>query len=206
MTDSDLQLCRLSQHYLTVRSMQNGIYTDGLIFTPLCRFQGFVLELKIDRGSLLEGIKGSHEQMFWLDISRSFIWSFCFVLFLFLFLAILIKPKQFRRTLCRNSFLTSYIKSLSATIRHVVTCVDSRPWRHMLVELVVCSSSGPRGFSPGTPFFSSPQNPTFPNSSSIWNARTCLNEYPWALWCSGKPITFYIAILVKGEHKKTKQM
>ena len=29
----------------------------------------------------------------------------------------------------------------------------------------------PRGFSPGTPVFPSPQKPTFPNSNSIWNRR-----------------------------------
>ena len=31
--------------------------------------------------------------------------------------------------------------------------------------LVLCSA--PRGFSPGTPVFPSPQKPTFPNSNSI---------------------------------------
>ena len=29
----------------------------------------------------------------------------------------------------------------------------------------------PRGFSPGTPVFLSPQKPTFPNSNWIWNLR-----------------------------------
>ena len=29
----------------------------------------------------------------------------------------------------------------------------------------------PRGFSPGTPVFPSPQKPTFPNSNSIWDLR-----------------------------------
>ena len=34
-----------------------------------------------------------------------------------------------------------------------------------------------RDFSPGTPVFPSPQKPTLPNSNSIWNARTRLNEF-----------------------------
>ena len=35
--------------------------------------------------------------------------------------------------------------------------------------------SSPRGFSPGTPIFTSPQKPTFPNSSSILE-RTGISE------------------------------
>ena len=35
----------------------------------------------------------------------------------------------------------------------------------------------PRGFSPGTPVFPSPQKPTLPNFNSIWNARTRLKEF-----------------------------
>ena len=32
----------------------------------------------------------------------------------------------------------------------------------------------------------------FPNSNSIWNARTFLNEFLWTPWCSvGKKITFF---------------
>ena len=34
----------------------------------------------------------------------------------------------------------------------------------------------PRGFSPGTPVFPSPQKPTFPNSNSIWNCQTLYHE------------------------------
>ena len=37
----------------------------------------------------------------------------------------------------------------------------------MLLVLVLA----PRGFSPGTPVFPSPQKPTFPNSNSIRNPR-----------------------------------
>ena len=42
--------------------------------------------------------------------------------------------------------------------------------RHIWVEFVVGSLPclAPRGFSPGTPIFPSPQKPTFPNSNSIW--------------------------------------
>ena len=50
------------------------------------------------------------------------------------------------------------------------------------LSLLLVLYSAPRGFSPGTPVFPSPQKPTFPNSNSIWNARTFLNELlgvPW---------------------------
>ena len=36
--------------------------------------------------------------------------------------------------------------------------------------------SAPRGFSPGTPVFPSPQKPTFPNSNSIRNAQLLIHE------------------------------
>ena len=38
---------------------------------------------------------------------------------------------------------------------------NSRSRRHMWVEFVVGSLLAPRGFSPGTPVFPSPQKPTF---------------------------------------------
>ena len=44
----------------------------------------------------------------------------------------------------------------------------SRLRLHMWVELLVLSVA-PRGFSPGTPVFPSPQKPTFPNSNSTRN-------------------------------------
>ena len=42
---------------------------------------------------------------------------------------------------------------------------------HMWVEFVlsVVFLLAPKGFSPGTPVFPSPQKPTFPNSNSNWN-------------------------------------
>ena len=41
-------------------------------------------------------------------------------------------------------------------------------WRMSLLLVLVLA---PRGFPPGTPVFSSPQRPTFPNSRSIRNLR-----------------------------------
>ena len=51
------------------------------------------------------------------------------------------------------------------------------------LSLLLVLSLAPRGFSPGTPVFPSPQKPTLPNSNSIWNARTRLNEFIWTLKC-----------------------
>ena len=51
------------------------------------------------------------------------------------------------------------------------------------LSLLLVLSLPPRGFSPGTPVFPSPQKPTLPNSNSIWNARTRLNEFIWTLKC-----------------------
>ena len=45
------------------------------------------------------------------------------------------------------------------------------------LSLFLVLSFAPRGFSPGTPVFPSPQKPTLPNSNSIWNLRTRLNEF-----------------------------
>ena len=60
------------------------------------------------------------------------------------------------------------------------------------LSLLVVLDSAPRGFSPGTAVFPSPQKPAFPNSNSIWNARTFLKELLWTPWCCsvGKQITF----------------
>ena len=51
------------------------------------------------------------------------------------------------------------------------------------LSLLLVLSLALRGFSPGTPVFPSPQKPTLPNSNSIWNARTRLNEFIWTLKC-----------------------
>ena len=45
------------------------------------------------------------------------------------------------------------------------------------LSLLLVLSLNLRGFSPGTPVFPSPQKPTLSKSSSIWNARTCLNKF-----------------------------
>ena len=51
------------------------------------------------------------------------------------------------------------------------------------LSLLLVLSLAPRGFSPGTLVFPSPQKPTLSNSNSIWNARTHLNEFIWTLKC-----------------------
>ena len=61
--------------------------------------------------------------------------------------------------------------------------LKSRLRLHMLVDLLLVLSFAPRGFSPGTLVFPSPQKPTLPNSNSIWNAWTRLNEFIWTLKC-----------------------
>ena len=53
----------------------------------------------------------------------------------------------------------------------------SRRRRHMWVEFVVGSLPCSKRFFPGTPVFPSPQTPTIPNSNSIWNAQTRVNEF-----------------------------
>ena len=48
------------------------------------------------------------------------------------------------------------------------------------LSLLLVLSFAPRGFSPGTPVFPSPQKPTL-HSNSIWDARARLNEFIWTL-------------------------
>ena len=51
-------------------------------------------------------------------------------------------------------------------------------------------SLAPRGLSPGTPVFPSPQEPTLRNFNSMWNAGTVFNEFLRTPKCSvGKQIT-----------------
>ena len=62
------------------------------------------------------------------------------------------------------------------------------------VVTVCCSvlSFASRGFSPDTPVFPFPQKPTLPNSNSILNAQTRLNEFIRTPKCFvGKQITIY---------------
>ena len=49
--------------------------------------------------------------------------------------------------------------------------------------LLVLSLLRIKGFSPGISVSPSPQKPTFPNSNSICNARTRMNEFLRALRC-----------------------
>ena len=59
------------------------------------------------------------------------------------------------------------------------------------LRLLLVLSLAPRGFSPGTPVFPSPQKPKLPNSNSIWNARTSLNEFMRTPKCFvGKKINY----------------
>ena len=44
------------------------------------------------------------------------------------------------------------------------------------LSLLLVHYSAPRGFSPGTPVFPSPQTPTFPNSNLIWNCQAVYHE------------------------------
>ena len=44
------------------------------------------------------------------------------------------------------------------------------------LSLLLVLFLAPRGFSPGTPVFPSPQKPTFPNSNSIWNCQALYHE------------------------------
>ena len=58
------------------------------------------------------------------------------------------------------------------------------------LSLLLVLSFAPRGFSLSTPVFPSPQKPTLPNSNSIWNARTRLNEF--SSWLNELQLHFFI--------------
>ena len=44
------------------------------------------------------------------------------------------------------------------------------------LSLLLALFLAPKGFSPGTPVFPSPQKPTFLNSNSIWNCQALYHE------------------------------
>ena len=68
------------------------------------------------------------------------------------------------------------------------------------LSLLLVLSLAPGGFSPGTPVFPPPEKPTFPNSNSIWNARTRLNVFSRTLKCFvGKQTTIFILTLADDE-------
>ena len=67
------------------------------------------------------------------------------------------------------------------------------------LSLLLVLSLALRGFSPGTPVFPSPQKPTLPNSNSIWNARTRLNEFIRTSMCLVGKQAIYNFFFVKSE-------
>ena len=62
------------------------------------------------------------------------------------------------------------------------------------LSLLLVLSFAPRGFSPGSPVFPSPQKPILPNFNSIWNARTRLNESKRTLKCFVGKKAIYVYI------------
>ena len=64
------------------------------------------------------------------------------------------------------------------------------------LSLLLVLSLATRDFSPCIPIFPSPQNPTLPNSNSIWNTQTCLNKFIRTPNCFvGKQITKRLQLL-----------
>ena len=62
------------------------------------------------------------------------------------------------------------------------------------LSLLLVLSLAPRGFSPSTPVFPSPQKPTFPNSNSI---RNQVDEEPLCGYATFKSlINFYLFYLI----------
>ena len=60
------------------------------------------------------------------------------------------------------------------------------------LSLLLVLFLAPRGFSPGTPVFPSPQKPTLQNSNSIWNARARFNKFiSTPKYFVGKQITIH---------------
>ena len=60
------------------------------------------------------------------------------------------------------------------------------------LSLLLVLSLALRGFTSGTPVFPSPPKPTLPNSNSIWNAWTRLNEFIRTPKCfEGNKLSFF---------------
>ena len=84
----------------------------------------------------------------------------------------------------------------------------SNPW----VDAICAVGSLPcsERFFSGYSGFPSPQKPTLPNSNSIWNARTCLNEFirspncfvgeqiRIAIQASNGTAAYYFSLIVRG--------
>ena len=60
------------------------------------------------------------------------------------------------------------------------------------LSLLLVLSLAPRGFSPGTPVFPSPEKPTFPNSNST---RNQVDEEPLSRCATSKSLFIYLFIL-----------
>ena len=63
------------------------------------------------------------------------------------------------------------------------------------LSLVLVLSFAPRGFSPGTPAFPSPQKPTFPNSNST---RNQVEEEPLCGCATSKSVFIYLIVYLFG--------
>ena len=61
------------------------------------------------------------------------------------------------------------------------------------LSLLLVLSLAPRGFSPGTPVFPSPQKPTFPNSNSIRN-RNRVDEEPLCGCATSKLLLIFLSL------------
>ena len=74
------------------------------------------------------------------------------------------------------------------------------------LSLLLVLSFAPRGFSPGTPVFPSPQKPTFPNSNSV---RNWVDEEPLCGCATSKSLLLllllFIAILLLSAHQIPKR-
>ena len=62
------------------------------------------------------------------------------------------------------------------------------------LSLFLVPSLAPRGFSPGTPVFSSPQKPTFPNCNST---RNQVDEEPLCGCVTGKSLSLLFITIIK---------
>ena len=61
------------------------------------------------------------------------------------------------------------------------------------LSLLLVLSFAPRGFSPGSPVFPSPQKPTFPNSNSISNR---VDEEPLCGYATSRSLLLLLLLLV----------
>ena len=64
------------------------------------------------------------------------------------------------------------------------------------LSLLLVLSFAPRGFSPGTPVFPSPQKPTFPNSSST---RNQVDEEPRCGYATSKSLFIYRYLFLQNQ-------